>query len=101
LGSTRKRLIPIAILAAAMISTATGYVPVAVAFFAAAGLIMLSGALPVREAYNHVEWPILIMLGALIPVSDALRTTGGTDLIAHLMSGAANALPAWAAVGLI
>ena len=101
LGSTRKRLIPIAILAAAMISTATGYVPVAVAFFAAAGLIMLSGALPVREAYNHVEWPILIMLGALIPVSDALRTTGGTDLIAHLMSGAANGLPAWAAVGLI
>ena len=45
---------------------------------------MLSGALPPREAYKHVEWPILIMIGALIPVSDALRTTGGTDLIAHL-----------------
>ena len=29
-----------------------------------------------------VDWPILILLGALIPVSDALRTTGGTDLIA-------------------
>jgi di/tricarboxylate transporter len=101
LGSTRMRLIPIAILAVAMISTATGYVPVAVAFFAAAGLIMLSGALPVREAYDHIEWPILIMLGALIPVSDALRTTGGTDLVAHLLSGAATGLPAWAAVGLI
>jgi di/tricarboxylate transporter len=101
LGSTRRRLIPIAILGLAMVSTATGYVPVAVAFFAAAGLIMLSGALPVREAYDHVEWPILIMLGALIPVSDALRTTGGTDLIAHALSGAANGLPAWAAVGLI
>ena len=101
LGSTRRRLIPIAILAAAMIATASGYVPVAVAFFSAAGLIILSGALPVREAYDHVEWPILIMLGALIPVSDALRTTGGTDLIAHLLSGAATGLPAWAAVGLI
>jgi len=101
LGSTRKRLIPIAILAAAMIATASGYVPVAVAFFTAAGLIMISGALPVREAYGQVEWPILIMLGALIPVSDALRTTGGTDLIAHLLSGAAAGLPAWAAVGLI
>ena len=101
LGSTRRRLIPIAILAAAMIATASGYVPVAVAFFTAAGLIILSGALPVREAYDQVEWPILILLGALIPVSDALRTTGGTDLIAHLLSGAADGLPAWAAVGLI
>ena len=101
LGSARKRLIPIAILGLAMASTASGYVPVAVAFFTAAALIMLSGALPVREAYNHVEWPILVMLGALIPVSDALRTTGGTDLVAHLLSGAANGLPPWAAVGLI
>src|SRR5205085_9485519 len=49
LGSARKRLVPIAILGVAMVATATGYVPVAVAFFAAAGLIMLSGALPVRE----------------------------------------------------
>jgi di/tricarboxylate transporter len=101
LGGTRKRLIPIAILAVAMISTATGYVPVAVAFFAAAGLIMLSGALPAREAYDRIEWPILIMLAALIPVSDALRTTGGTELIAQLLSASAAGLPAWAAVGLI
>ncbi|HKR25212.1 MAG TPA: SLC13 family permease [Allosphingosinicella sp.] len=101
LGSTRRRLIPLAILAAAMTATAAGLVPVAVAFFAAAGLIMLSGALPPREAYDHIEWPILIMIGALIPVSDALRTTGGTDLIAAWLSAAAAGLPAWGAVALI
>jgi di/tricarboxylate transporter len=101
LGRARKRLISVAILAAAMVTTAVGLVPVAVAFFAAAGLVMLFGALPPREAYRHVEWPILIMIGALIPVSDALRTTGGTELIAHALSGASNGLPAWAAVGLI
>jgi di/tricarboxylate transporter len=101
LGSARQRLIPVVILAAAMAATATGLVPVAVAFFAAAGLIMLSGALPVREAYDSVEWPILIMIGALIPVSDALRTTGGTDLIAAWLSGAAAFMPAWGAVALI
>ena len=41
-----------------------------------------SGSLPLREAYEAIEWPILVMLGALIPVSEALRTTGGTDVIA-------------------
>ncbi len=101
LGGTRRGIIPVAILAAAMIGTATGYVPVAVAFFAAAGLVMISGTLPVREAYARVEWPILIMLGALIPVSDALRTTGATDLIAAWLSDFGTTLPGWAAVGLI
>ena len=47
---------------------------------------MLLGSLTLREAYETVEWPILVMLGALIPVSDAIRTTGGTDLIAGWLS---------------
>jgi di/tricarboxylate transporter len=101
LGNARQRWLPVLILAAAMISTAAGWVPVAVAFFAAAGLVMLCGALPPREAYSHVEWPILIMIGALIPVSDALRTTGGTDLIAGWLSATAAGMPAWGAVALI
>ncbi|HTU12781.1 MAG TPA: SLC13 family permease [Allosphingosinicella sp.] len=101
LGNARQRWLPVLILATAMGATAAGLVPVAIAFFAAAGLMMLTGALPPREAYNHVEWPILIMIGALIPVSDALRTTGGTDLIAHWLSAAAAGLPAWGGVALI
>ncbi len=101
LGSVRNRLLPLAILAAAMIATASGYVPVAVAFFAAAALVVLSGALPVREAYTHVEWPILVMLGALIPVSDTLRTTGATELIGDWLSNFAATLPPWGAVALI
>jgi di/tricarboxylate transporter len=101
LGSARRGLVPIGILAGAMLLTAAGLVPVAVAFFAAAGLILLVGALPLREAYLRIEWPIIIMLGALIPVSDALRTTGAATLIAHFLSAAAASLPPWAAVGLI
>lgn len=101
LGSNRKGWLPIGILAVAMAATATGLVPVAVAFFAAAGLILATGALPVREAYDHVEWPILIMLGALIPVSDTLRTTGLTEVVGAWLSATASTLPPWGAVALI
>lgn len=101
LGSVRQGLIPIVILGGAMAMTAAGLVPVAIAFFGAAALIMLSGALAPREAYDHIEWPILVMLGALIPVSEALQTTGGTDLIAGWLSSTAATLPAWGAVALI
>ena len=66
----------VAILAAAMAATALGYVPVAV-FFAAAGLTIPFPLVRCRCAKSHhIEWPILVMLGALIPVSDALRTPG-------------------------
>ncbi|HEX8302022.1 SLC13 family permease [Sphingomonas sp.] len=101
LGSARKGLIPLAALSVAMLATALGYVPVAVAFFAAAAFVIISGALPVREAYGHIEWPILVMLGALIPVSDSLRTTGTTDLIGEQLSHFAAILPPWGAVALI
>src|SRR5690606_21970332 len=53
------------------------------------------------EAYDAVEWPILVMLGALIPLSDSLRTTGGTDLIAGWLSAAAGALPPLGTLALI
>ncbi|MEG8058675.1 SLC13 family permease [Sphingomonas sp. 22L2VL55-3] len=84
-----------------MTVTATGYVPVAVAFFAAAGLMMATGALPLRDAYDGVEWPILIMLGALIPVSETLRTTGASDVLATSLAHLAASLPPWGAVALI
>jgi di/tricarboxylate transporter len=101
LGSARRGWLPVIILGIAMSATALGLVPVAVAFFAAAGAVIVTGALPVREAYDHIEWPILIMLGALIPVSDSLRTTGASDVIATGLAQFAQMLPAWGAVGLI
>lgn len=101
LGSVRNGVIPIAILALAMASTAFGGVPVAPAFFAAAFFIVVTGAVPLRDVYSYLDAPILIMLAALIPVSDALRTTGTTDVIAGLLSTAAAVLPPYGALALI
>lgn len=101
LGSSGRSWLPLIVLAAAMTATALELVPVAVAFFAAAGIVVATGALPTREAYQAIEWPILIMLGALIPVSDSLRTTGASDLIATGLADLATSLPAWGAVALI
>ncbi len=101
LGSVRNGLIPLLILLAAMTATALGLVPVAIAFFAAAVLMVVSHAVPLRKVYSHLDAPILIMLAALIPVSDSLRTTGGTDLIANWLSATASVLPPYGALALI
>jgi di/tricarboxylate transporter len=94
-------LLPVGVLAAAMVLVAFNVVPVAVAFFGAAVVLLLAGSLSLREAYDAIEWPILVMLGALIPVSDALRTTGGTELIAAGLSHVAAHMPATAALALL
>jgi di/tricarboxylate transporter len=97
----RASIFPVAVLAAALALVAFNLVPVAIAFFGAAVILLLAGSLTLREAYDAIEWPILIMLGALIPVSDALRTTGGTDLIAAGLSHASANLPAIGALALL
>jgi di/tricarboxylate transporter len=101
LGHARARVLPVAILAGAMALTAFGVLPIAIAFFAAAALMVLVKAVTLREAYAAIDWSILVMLGALIPVSEAIRTTGGADLIAGWLSDASHSLPPYGAVALI
>jgi di/tricarboxylate transporter len=101
LRSVRRGLIPIAVLVAAMVLAGTGKLPVGIAFFAAAVAVVLLGALSLREAYESIEWPLLVMLGALIPVSEAIRSTGGAELIASGLADLAHVLPPYGALALI
>jgi di/tricarboxylate transporter len=101
LGRGRSRWLPAAILGVAMVLVAFKVLPIAIAFFAASLAMLMTRALSLREAYEAIEWPILILLGALIPVSEAVRTTGATDLIAGWLSVAADAMPPIGALALI
>ncbi|MCL7999111.1 SLC13 family permease [Brucella sp. 21LCYQ03] len=101
LGSVRRALIPLSILIAAIGATAFSIVPVAIAFFAAAVAMLLFKVIPINEVYDEIDGPILVMLAALIPVSDALRTTGGTELIAQWLSSIGHELPPYGALALI
>ncbi len=68
-------------LAIALAGTGVLYLPVALAG-AAAAMIFLQ-IVPVREIYEQVEWPVIVLLGSMIPIGAALESTGGTSLIAH------------------
>jgi di/tricarboxylate transporter len=101
LGKARHPYLAPAVTALAMALAASGLTSVAVAFFGAAVLLVLLGALRLNEAYASIDWPILLLLGALIPISQALSATGGTDVIAGWLAGAAHALPPVGALALI
>lgn len=101
LGRSRRSWVPMLVLLGAMLLVALHVVPVSIAFFGAAVLLLMLRSLSHQEAYGAVEWPVLILLGALIPVSEAVRSTGGTDLIAAWLEGATRQLPPLGALGLI
>ncbi len=38
---------------------------------------------PLREIYTSIEWPVIVLLGSMIPIGSALEASGGTALIAQ------------------
>jgi di/tricarboxylate transporter len=101
LGGIRKQVLPTLILAAAMILVGLKVIPVAVAFFGAAVLMIATGALRMREAYGALDGPLLILIACLIPVSEAIRTTGGADLIAQVLAAVFEGRPTVLALGAV
>ena len=101
LGHGRRRYVPITVLVATMGLLAFQIVPIAFAFFAAALVMILARSLSLREAYDVIEWPLLILIAALIPVSEAMQSSGAVDIIAAWLSWAGSNLPAHGALALI
>jgi di/tricarboxylate transporter len=52
-----------------------------------------SGIVPIREIYDHIEWPVIILLGSLIPIGQAFETTGCAALIASQLVGISRGAP--------
>jgi di/tricarboxylate transporter len=72
----------VGIFALAVALASFGLLQLAVALAAVVALYALLSILPLRQVYEAVEWPVVVLLGALIPIGQALETSGGTDLIA-------------------
>ena len=72
----------VGLFAVAILLASTGVVYLPVALAAVAVLMVLTGIVPAREIYESIEWPVIVLLGAMIPIGGALETSGGTALIA-------------------
>jgi di/tricarboxylate transporter len=101
LGSRKRSWLPLVILAAAMVLVAAHIASVAVAFAGAAAAVLLLRVMTMEEAYASIEWSVIVLLAALIPVSGAIQTTGGTDLIAGGLERVVAYLPPLGALGLM
>ena len=97
----RQILLPIGIFGAAIAAAASGMVPVQIALVTAAVALIVTKTLSIREVYQSIEWPVILLLGALIPIGEALQATGGTALIAGAILSLAGQVPTWAMLALV
>jgi len=74
-----------AIMAAAVGGAAFGLLPAAIAFAGGVLASMVARTVPPRAAYEAIDWPVIVLLGALIPVAGAMASTGTADLIARVL----------------
>lgn len=89
------------IFAGAIALVAFGVLPPHIAFILAVLVLVLLGEISVREIYDAVEWPIIVLLGAMLPVGRALEATGATGVIADPILALAGSLPPWSILALL
>ncbi|TVQ98615.1 MAG: SLC13 family permease [Desulfovibrionales bacterium] len=73
------------IMISAVAVAAAGVVPVAVAFATGVLAMMALRVVSPRSVYQSVDWPVIVLLGAMLPVAGAMATTGAADVIARFL----------------
>ncbi len=103
LGRPRRVFPAITLFGVALILSALGLLPVQISFVLAAVGMILLGLVSPDEAYKSINWSVIVLLGAMIPVGQALVATGGAQLIAGMLldTGAMFPPPAFLAVLMI
>jgi len=81
----RKMILACTAMAIAIGVTALDLLPAAISFLLGVVLLMLFRVLPLRKLYEAVDWPVIVLLAALLPVAQATESTGAAQLIAELL----------------
>ncbi|SDX36467.1 Di-and tricarboxylate transporter [Litoreibacter albidus] len=97
----KKTWLAIGLFAAAVLAASVGviYLPVALGIVVVA--FVLTRIVPLSELYTHIEWPVVVLLGSMIPLGAALEASGGTELIAGALVTLTEGMPAWAVLTIL
>jgi di/tricarboxylate transporter len=96
------RLAPaVGMFAVAVAAASLGLVDLPVALGVVVVGYVITNVLPLAELYDHIEWPVIVLLGSMIPLGGALDASGGTGLIARGLIDLSLGAPAWVALLLL
>lgn len=97
----RKVLLASGIFAGALALIAMGLLPAAIALVGGALVMILVGLVPTGDIYKSIDMSIIVLIAAMLPIGEALETTGGSRLIADALLGIGQAAPPAATVAIL
>jgi len=80
-----KAWIAIGVFVVAITAASVGWVYLPIALAAVVVAFVLLKVVPLSEVYDAVEWPVIVLLASMIPIGQALESSGGTAVIANLL----------------
>ena len=96
-----KAMLAIGIFVVAIASSVVGWVPLSIALAGVVALYAMANIVTPSDVYGSIEWPIIVLLGSLIPLGTAFEDAGGTRLITEAIIGQTGGLPAWAILAIV
>ena len=96
-----KTWLAIGIFGAAVAAASLGLVYLPIALGGVVMAYVVTRIVPASELYSSIEWPVVVLLGSMIPLGAALEDVGGTELIAQALVGLTSGLPAWAILAML
>jgi di/tricarboxylate transporter len=85
----------------AVLSLVAGILPPHIAFVGAVAALVLLGKITPRELYEAVDWPVIVLLGAMIPIGAALETSGASAVVTGPILALQDRVPLWAILALL
>lgn len=89
----RRVLLAAAIFGVALLLTATGILAAQVSLMSAAVAMVVARVIRPGEVYESIDWPIIVLLGAMLPVGTAFETSGGAARVADAILTVSSDLP--------
>lgn len=96
-----KTWLAIGLFGAAVAAAAAGLIQLPIALGLVVMAYVLTRIVPAGELYSHIEWPVVVLLGSMIPLGAALEDVGGTGLISDGIVALTSGLPAWAILAVL
>ena len=97
----RKAWVAVATFAVAIFVASLGWLYLPIALAAVVVAYILFKIVPLSQVYESVEWPVIVLLGSLIPIGTALEASGGTALIAETIVGWTEGFPVVVVLGIL
>lgn len=88
-----RAVLTVAIFTAAVVAIVTGFAPPALAFLGAAVVLAATRLLRAEEVYRSIDWSVVVLLAAMIPVGQSFQSSGAAAIAADMLGHALGGLP--------